>query len=86
MFSLETSAGRVRVRASRVVGKARCGMVAPCNEAQRGQAAREPRNRARSGLTRWVKAIEDSVLGIHEAARGHFRGQLRFWENRAATA
>ncbi len=55
-------------------------MAAPCNEAQRGQAARELRNRARSsGLTRWVKAIEEGgVPGIHKATRGNFSGQPRF--------
>jgi hypothetical protein len=45
---------------------------------QRGQAARKPCNRARSGVTQWVSAIGAANVSIHAASQGIRSGQLRF--------
>ena len=52
-------------------------MAAPCKEKQRGQAARQARNRVRSGLTQPVSLIEGANLNIQKASRGRISGQLR---------
>jgi hypothetical protein len=53
-------------------------MAAPCNEEQRGQAARKPCNRVRSGVTRMVNVIGGIKLNIHAAFVDVMSGQLRF--------
>lgn len=52
-------------------------MAAPCNEEQRGQAIRKPCNRVRSGLSRWVNALEAEMFSIYPDFQGTGSGQLR---------
>ncbi len=52
-------------------------MVVPCNDEQRGQTARQTRNRTRSGLTRLVKLIEGDNACIHGSSQGLGSGQQR---------
>ena len=74
---LDSSVGRARVCGFRVGWQgATRRMVAPCNEEQRSQAARKPCNRVRSGLSRWVNAIEDEIFGIRQAFQETGSAQL----------
>ena len=76
---LETAVGRARVCGWRVDWQgATRRMAAPCNEEQRSQAARQPCNRVRSGLTRQVKLVEAANAYAHETFQAQSSGQLRF--------
>ncbi len=75
---LDSSVERARVRACRAGWQgARRRMVTPCNDEQRGQTARQARNRARSGLTQMVSVIEGTNARVHEASRRLRSGQRR---------
>jgi hypothetical protein len=77
-FNLDSSVGRVRVWVCRVVWQgAMTRVAAPRKEEQRGQTARQARNRARSGLTQLVSVIEGTNACVHEAFRWLRSGQQR---------
>ncbi len=52
-------------------------MVTPCNDEQRGQAARQAHNRTRCGLTRLVNVIEGANACRHGTFQGLMSGQQR---------
>lgn len=74
---LDSSVERARVRVCQIgwQGATRRG-AAPRNEEQHRQAAWQARNRARSGLTHAVSAIEGANVNIQAASRGKMSGQL----------
>ncbi len=67
---LDSSVERARVRAYRAGWQgATTRVVVPRKEEQRGQTARQARNRASSGPTQMVRVIE----GTHACVHGAFR-------------
>jgi hypothetical protein len=78
-MNLDTSVGRARVCGFRVGWQGATTQRAGARkEEQRGQTARKPCNRARSGATHWVKANEGAYARTHWAYQGLVSGQLRF--------
>jgi PAS domain S-box-containing protein len=83
---LETSVERARVCGFRVGWQGETTQRAGARKAeQRGQAARKPCNRARSGVTQWVSAIGATNVSIHAASQGIRSGQLRFLGSSSST-
>jgi hypothetical protein len=75
---LDSSVERARVWACRAGWQgATTRVVFPRKEEQRGQTARQARNRARSGLTQMVSVIEGFNARVHEASRKLRSGQRR---------
>lgn len=52
-------------------------MVTPCNDEQRGQEARQARNRTCSGPTQLMSVIEGANACIHGTSQGLRSGQQR---------
>jgi hypothetical protein len=75
---LDSSVERTRVRACRDGWQgASTRVVVPRKEEQRGQTARQARNRARSGIAQMVRVIEGSNACVHETSRRLRSGQQR---------